>query len=399
MKKKLSNIDTISAGIAQLLPVGELVNRLAKKKFLRVKLGMDPTAPNLHLGHAVVLSKIKQLQDLGHDIVIIIGDFTARIGDPTGKSKTRPSLTKEEIKRNAQTYFEQIGKILDASKLTVRYNSEWLDKLTAADIIKLCASVTLARLIERDDFSKRLKKDQSISFHELLYPIFQGYDSIAIESDIELGGTDQTFNLLMGRHLQAQYGQEPQLVLTMPLLEGLDGSEKMSKSLNNAIGLTEAAGQAYGKLMSISDTLMWRYFSLLCGKTASEISQLQERIAYGSLHPMNLKKNMAHEIIDKFWSKKEADTAEKQFEQLFQKRDYSYATTVQLPNVLHTKIWVVDLCKKLGAITTSSEAKRLIESGAIEVDGKKVIDFKAEVMCVPDITIKIGKHRFYKIVK
>jgi len=380
----------------QVLPEGELEKKLQTGKKLKIKLGMDPTSPDLHLGHAVVLSKLKEFQDAGHDVIFLIGDFTARIGDPTGRSKTRPPLTEEAIKHNTKTYFDQVSKILDSKKITVRYNSELLDPLSAKDIVKLCAKVTLARLTEREDFKNRIETNQPIGFHELLYPLFQGYDSVALEADVELGGTDQTFNLLMGRYLQEQYGQPAQVVMTMPLLEGLDGQQKMSKSLGNTIGLTEPVDQAFGKLMSISDTLMWRYMRVLLRKDQQEITSLQERVTSGAIHPMELKKTMAHDIVAKFWSTSEADAALKQFEAVFQKRDYSQAQEVSLGKIANP-IWIVDLLKALDAIKTSSEAKRLIESNAVLVDENPVTDFKAQITWKSGMTIKVGKHRIYRI--
>jgi len=295
------------------------------------------------------------------------------------------------------TYFEQVGKILDPSKITVRYNSQWLSTLNAADIVHLCAQVTLARLTEREDFAQRIASHQPISVHELLYPLLQGYDSVALQADVELGGTDQTFNLLMGRFLQEQYGQPAQVVITTPLLEGLDGVHKMSKSLGNAIGIAEPASQAFGKLMSMSDQLMWRYFHLLLGVSEHELSIWQERVAAGSTHPMELKKQMAHEVIAKFWSDNEADEAQQQFEDLFQKKDYSKAQEVALPESTAAAIWIVDLLKTLGAVASSSEAKRLLEAGAVHIDGSAVTDFKATITWRSGMTIKVGKHRIYRI--
>ncbi|MDP3889101.1 MAG: tyrosine--tRNA ligase, partial [bacterium] len=315
----------------------------------------------------------------------------------TGRSKTRPPLTKKEIEHNMKTYFDQVGRILDPKKVKVRYNSEWLSELTSADMVQLCAKVTLARLIEREDFAERIKKNESIGFHELLYPLFQAYDSVELAADIELGGTDQTFNLLMGRFLQEQFVQEPQVIVTMPLLEGLDGVQKMSKSLGNAISLNQKADEAFGKLMSISDMLMWRYLALLLHKTPEYITEMQERAAYGSLNPMMLKKEMAHEIITKYWSAKEADAARDTFEALFQKKDYSKAQEVALPMSTANPLWIVDLLKILGAISTSSEAKRLIESNAVQVDENPVNDFKAHITWQSGMTIRVGKHRIYKI--
>lgn len=392
-----NQLNQLKQGAAALLPEADMLKKLKKNIPLRIKLGMDPTAPDLHLGHAVVLGKLKQFQDLGHEVIFIIGDATARIGDPTGKSKTRPPLSEQEIKHNTKTYFEQVGKILDVKKLRVHYNSEWLDKLSVADLVQLCAKVTLARLTEREDFAKRIQDQQPISFHELLYPLFQGYDSVALKADIELGGTDQTFNLIMGRHLQEVYGQEPQVVLTTPLLEGLDGGPKMSKSLGNAIGLTEPADQAFGKLMSISDELMWHYYVTLLAKSEKEIEQLKNDVANGKQHPMQLKKNMAHQVITRFWGAAQADEAQAQFEALFQKKDYSKAQEVVLPANRPELIWIIDLLKDLKAITSSSEGRRLIDAGAVSIDGVIVTDFQHKVACTEGMIIKVGKHRIYKI--
>ena len=394
---KKDALEKITQGTVQVIPIEEMKRKLSKDKPLKIKLGMDPTAPDLHLGHAVVLSKMKDFQDLGHEVIFLIGDFTTKIGDPSGRSKTRPPLSDKEIESNMKTYFEQVGKILDPKKITIKYNSEWLSTLSMADLIKLAAKVTVARLIERDDFAKRLKEQQPINFHELLYPIFQGYDSVALDADVELGGTDQTFNLLMGRFLQEQFGKEPQVVITVPLLEGLDGTQKMSKSLGNAIGLSEPAPEAFGKLMSISDDLVWRYFELLLSKSPAEISEMQEKIAYGSLHPMALKKDMAYQIISKFWSSKEAEQARESFEAVFQKKDYSKAQTVKVPSGTANPIWIVELLKQIGAIKSSSEAKRLIESKAILLDGDAIIDFKTEVAWKPGMVVKVGKHRIYRL--
>jgi tyrosyl-tRNA synthetase len=358
---------------------------------------MDPTAPDLHLGHAVVLRKMKQFQDMGHNVIFLIGDFTARIGDPSGKSKTRPPLTEEQIQENTKTYFEQVGKILDTTKAQIRYNSEWLDKLDFTKLVSLCAKVTVARIIEREDFANRLENNKPIGFHELLYPLMQGYDSVALEADVELGGTDQTFNLLMGRFLQEQYGQKPQSVITTPLLEGLDGVEKMSKSLGNYIGLAEPADQAFGKLMSISDVLMWRYFEILLLKSDQELQQLKDDVASQKTHPMAMKKQMAHEVITTFWSKDEASKAQQQFESVFQKGDLSKAKTVALSGGTKNPIWIVELLKLLNAVQSSSEAKRLIEGGSVAFDNEQIKDFKAEISWKSGMTVKVGKHRIYVI--
>ncbi len=389
--------EKLKHGTVQVIPEDAFKKKLEKKKTLKIKLGMDPTAPDLHLGHAVVLNKMRQFQDLGHTVIFLIGDFTARIGDPTGKSKTRPPLTEDDIKKNAQTYFEQVSKILDPDKTEIRYNSEWLNKLNFADVLKLAGKTTLARLIEREDFQNRLEQNISIGFHELFYPIMQGYDSVVLEADIELGGTDQTFNLLMGRDLQEHYDQEPQVIMTMPLLEGLDGVQKMSKSLGNYVGLWEEPVQVYGKLMSVSDTLMWRYYHLLLDKTEQEITMLQKDVHQEKRHPMKLKKEMAFGIIKRFWSEQEAHKAQGNFEALFQKQDYSQAKEAAILSHISNPIWIVTLLKELKTISSSSEAKRLIQSGAVLVDDKKITDFKAEITCTSGMIVKVGKHRIYKL--
>lgn len=388
-------VEFLSRGTCQVLPEGGLYEKLALNRRLVIKLGMDPTAPDLHLGHAVVLAKMRQFQDLGHAIIFIIGDFTARIGDPSGRSKTRPPLTAEQITANTKTYFEQVSRILDPARMTVRYNSEWLDALSIDQFIKLCGKVTLARIIERDDFANRLAAHQPIGFHELLYPLFQGYDSVVLQADVELGGSDQTFNLLCGRYLQEQFGLPAQIVVTTPLLEGLDGVQKMSKSYGNYVGLAEAPELAYGKLMSISDALMWRYYAILLFRSETEIAAMQEAVAAGNEHPMKLKKALAHGIIARFWSSADADEAQRKFEAVFEQKDYSQATAVAMP--MAATLWIVDLLKHCGATTSSSEARRLIESGAVTVDGEPVQEFKATVSCRDGMTIKVGKHRIYRL--
>jgi tyrosyl-tRNA synthetase len=398
MKKSVDQtLGLLKSGAHAVIPEHELLKKLSSGKRLIVKLGMDPTAPDLHLGHTIVLSKLRQFQDLGHQAILVIGDFTARIGDPTGKSKTRPPLSSEQITHNTKTYFEQAQRVLDPSTLIIRYNSEWLDKLTAQDLVQLCSRVTLAQLIERDDFAKRLAQHESISFHELLYPLFQGYDSVALHADIELGGTDQTFNLLMGRHLQEVYGQEPQVIITTPLLEGINGTHKMSKSLGNYVGLTDSAEQAFGKLMSISDTLMWHYYSTLLNKSEQEVSTLQERVAAGTAHPMELKKILAHNILAQFWSKDEAQQAQKQFEAVFQNKDYSQATPVSLPHETSSPLAIIELLKLVGAVSSSAEARRLIQAGAVKVDGESITDIYTQVAWQSGTQLRVGKHRIYRI--
>lgn len=390
-------IELLSVGTVQLVSAEDLKKKLTKGRPLIVKLGADPTAPDLHLGHAVVLSKLKQFQEFGHQVIFLIGDFTARIGDPTGKSKTRPPLTDEEIAHNTATYFAQVSKILDPKKTIIRFNSEWLEKLSSKDFVTLCAKSTLARVIEREDFSNRIKLHESIGFHELLYPLMQGYDSVALQADVELGGTDQTFNLLMGRFLQEQYKQEPQVIMTTPLLEGLDGVQKMSKSLGNTIGLMESADQAFGKLMSISDRLMWRYMELLLHIPRLTISTFQERVAAGTTHPMELKKQMAQDIVSRFWSSGQAQKAREQFEALFQKKDYSQATPFTLPVGTPNPIWIVDLLKMVGAVESSSQARRLIEAGAVKINETVFTDPKSQIKWQKGMHLKVGKHRIYTI--
>jgi tyrosyl-tRNA synthetase len=384
-------------GTSGIIPEADFIKKLESGESLRIKLGMDPTAPDLHLGHAVVLSKLRQFQDLGHEVIFLIGDFTARIGDPTGKSKTRPPLTEEIIENNMKTYFDQVGRILDVTKLTVSYNSEWLGRLTSSHMVQLCAKLTLARLTEREDFANRIKNQQSVGLHELLYPVFQAYDSVELEADVELGGTDQTFNMLLGRFLQEQYGKKPQVIMTMPLLEGLDGVNKMSKSLGNTIGLTEPADQVYGKLMSISDTLMWRYFELLLGTPPQELEKLKAQVASKTLRAIDTKKLMAHGVVAKFWSQNEAKMAQDSFEALFQKKDYSQAQEIYLPGDTENPVWIVQLIKVLTGIDSSSEVKRLLEAGAISIDGCIFQNFGEKIAWKAGMIVKVGKHRIYKI--
>jgi len=387
----------LKAGAHEIIPENELQQQVARGDTLRIKLGMDPTAPDLHLGHAVVLSKLKLFQDYGHEITFIIGDFTARIGDPSGRSKTRPALSQDEIERNTHTYFDQVSNILDRDRISVRYNSEWLDQLSSADIVHLCSKVTLSRIIEREDFANRLQQQQAIAMHELLYPLMQGYDSVALGSDVEIGGTDQTFNLLMGRFLQEQYDQQPQAIITVPILEGLDGVEKMSKSLGNAVGLTEAPHEAFGKLMSISDELMWRYYAVLLNTPADQIEAMQASVHNGDAHPMELKKQMAHDIIARFWSHESAQAAAQQFQQLFQEQDYSHAETATLPEDAPNPINLVQLLKKLGVAESGSHAKRLIKDGAVTIDGTKITDVTHQVAIADGTIIKVGKHHIFKM--
>lgn len=397
MKPVNDQVSKLTRGTVEVIPVTDFERKLATGRKLVIKLGADPTSPDLHLGHAVVLRKLREFQDLGHEVVFVIGDFTTRIGDPTGRSKTRPPLSDEEIAHNSATYLDQVGKILDISRITVRYNSEWSAPLSSKDWITLCAKFTLARLIEREDFAQRLAQHVSIGFHELLYPILQAYDSVALRADVELGGTDQTFNLLAGRFLQEHMQQEPQVIMTLPLLEGLSGGTKMSKSYGNSVGLSEPADQAFGKLMSISDELMWHYRSILLQESADQIASYKKSIADGTAHPMELKKNMSHDIVATFWGKSAAQEAQHQFEELFQKRHYDEAPSISLPTELANPCWIVDLVKILGNVSSSSEARRLIEAGAVSIDETKNTDVKAYIETKSGMIVKIGKHKMYKI--
>jgi tyrosyl-tRNA synthetase len=390
MKENIEDqIKKICEGTASVIPLKELEKKLLKGVPLNIKLGADPTAPNLHLGHVVVLEKLKDLQILGHQILFLIGDFTGRIGDPTGKSKTRPPLTTEQIEENTKTYISQIGKVLDLSKTKIVYNSHWLDKLTSRDWISLCSKVTLLKIIEREDFSKRVLEKSEIRFHELLYPILQAYDSVFLKADIEIGGTDQTFNLMMGRSLQEEFNQEPQITITMPILEGLDGVQKMSKSLKNDIGLMDHPKDVFGKLMSISDKMMWKYYLLVLRKTESEIELIKK-----SIHPIEAKKNLAYEIIKKYWSEKEATEEKRNFEQIFQENIFENANSFICDQ---NKYNIVDLIVLIDKSLSRTEARRLIESGAVSINKNKILDNKFIYDVVDNDFIKIGKHRIYKI--
>ncbi len=390
-------IDKLQAGAEKLISAEQLQKKLKQNKPLIVKFGMDPTAPDLHLGHAVVLSKLKLLQDAGHKIILIIGDFTARIGDPTGRSKTRPPLNDEDIKTNAKTYLDQVGKILDPQKLTVVYNSQWLDTFTSRDWITLCARVTVAQIIERDDFKKRLQEGIPIHLHEILYPLMQGYDSVELKADLELGGSDQTFNLLMGRTLQEQFGNAPQCILTMPLLEGLDGSAKMSKSYGNTIGLTETPEQAFGKLMSISDTLMWRYYQLLLNKTPNEIAKLQQEVAEQKQHPMDLKKDMAFGVVERFWGHAAALEGKDAFEKLFQKKDMSAAQDIYLPEETPAEMDLIGLLRLLEVSPSNSDARRLIQGGGVSINNQKVLEPSTRINLTEECILRAGKHKFFNL--
>lgn len=390
------SLELIRQGAEEVIPEQALVERLADGQPLRVKAGFDPTAPDLHLGHAVVLGKLRQLQDLGHEITFVVGDFTAMIGDPTGRNVTRRPLTRETITANAQTYQQQVFKILDAQRTRVLFNSAWLEPLGAAGLLRLAAQVTVARMLEREDFSQRYRGGQPIAVHEFMYPLMQGYDSVVLEADLELGGTDQKFNLLMGRQLQQAYGKRPQAILTMPLLEGLDGIKKMSKSLDNYIGITEPPEAMFGKLMSISDTLMWRYLELVVQRTRSDIHRLQAAVAEG-LNPMELKLGLAQDIVARFHGQGQADAARGAFIERFRHRELPD----DLPLVrLHAPqgLMIGAALRDAGLAASTSEALRLIAQGAVRIDGERVTDSKRMVPAGSEHLLQAGKRRAIRIL-
>ena len=386
----------IKRGAEEILLEDELLKKLEQGKPLRIKAGFDPTAPDLHLGHTVLINKLRQFQQLGHEVIFLIGDFTGMIGDPTGKNVTRKPLTKEDVLSNAETYKEQVFKILDPAKTTVAFNSTWMDELGAAGMLKLASRQTVARMMERDDFKKRYAGGQAIAIHEFMYPLVQGWDSVALKSDVELGGTDQKFNLLMGRELQKSEGQRPQTVLMMPLLEGLDGVQKMSKSLNNYIGITDSPTEMFGKIMSISDVLMWRYFDLLSFKPIAEIERYKTEIEQGK-NPRDVKIDLAKELITRFHDEVAAQAAHDEFINRFQKG----AMPDEMPEIELTSengtIAIANLYKDAGLAASTSEAMRMIKQGAAKIDGEKVVDNKLAVQSGTTAVFQIGKRKFAKV--
>jgi tyrosyl-tRNA synthetase len=389
-------LETIKRGCDELLVEAELVDRLKSGRPLRVKAGFDPTAPDLHIGHTVLINKLRQLQDLGHDVVFLIGDFTGMIGDPTGKNTTRPPLTRDEVAANAKTYTAQVFKILDAGKTEIAFNSAWMDKLSSADMIKLAATHTVARMLERDDFGKRYKANQPIAIHEFLYPLVQGYDSVALRADLELGGTDQKFNLLMGRELQKHYGQAPQCILTMPLLEGLDGVNKMSKSLNNYVGITDAPNDMFGKLMSISDTLMWRYIELLSFTPLATVRQWKQEIE-GGRNPRDIKVGFAQELVARFHSQAAADTALADFEARFKQGEIPADIAEVSVSAGADGIAIANLLKESGLTASTSEALRMIAQGGVKLDGEKVADKALKLAAGATVVVQVGKRKFARV--
>lgn len=389
-------MNELGRGAEEILVEAEFTAKLKKGRPLRIKAGFDPTAPDLHLGHTVLINKMRQFQEAGHHVLFLIGDFTGMIGDPTGKSATRPPLTGEQVKQNAATYQEQIFKILDPEKTKIVFNSTWMSQLGSAGLIQLAAKHTVARMLERDDFNKRYKSGQSIAIHEFLYPLVQGYDSVALQADVELGGTDQKFNLLVGRELQRQYGQEQQIVMTMPLLEGLDGVNKMSKSLGNYIGITDAPNDMFGKIMSISDELMWRYFELLSFRPLSELKRFKQDVEQGA-NPRDLKFLLAEELIERFHHKAAAIGAREDFVARFQKG----AMPDEMPEITLTTeasgISVANLLKDAGLVGSTSEALRMIQQGAVKIDGEKVEDRNLLINKGSFAVFQVGKRKFAKV--
>jgi len=394
-------LEILKRGVEEIIPEKGLEKKLNKNKPLIIKAGFDPTAPDLHLGHTVLINKLKQFQDLGHQVVFLIGDFTGMIGDPSGVSETRPILTVEQLKKNSETYQEQIFKILDKKKTKIEFNSSWFKKMTSAELINLSSKMTVARMLERDDFSKRYKGNKPISIHEFIYPLVQGYDSFELKSDVELGGTDQKFNLLVGRDIQKSFGMEEQIIMTLPILEGTDGVKKMSKSLDNYIGLQESPNEMFGKIMSISDDLMWRYFNLLSFKTSIEIKEIKKKTEQG-LNPMEAKKMLAAEIVTRFHGEEKALLAEKEFTNRFSKgNDPAEIKLIKL-SMKASSISIVDLLSndELGdhkLCKSKSEARRMIAQGAVKIDGNKILDDTISVQNPSENTYQVGKLKHLKI--
>jgi tyrosyl-tRNA synthetase len=385
----------IRRGAVEILHEEELLGKLERQAPLRIKAGFDPTAPDLHIGHTVLIQKMKQFQDLGHEVIFLIGDFTGMIGDPSGRSETRRQLSRAEVFKNAETYKQQIFKILDPQKTLIEFNSRWMEKMDAASLIELSAKYTVARMLEREDFKQRYRRQQSIGIHEFLYPLIQGYDSVVLRADVELGGTDQRFNLLIGRELQREYGQEPQVILTMPLLEGTDGINKMSKSLNNYIGINEPPEEIFGKVMSVSDELMWRYAELLSEKDLDEVERSRSQVAEGKTHPMDYKKSLAHEIVSRYHGENAADAAREYFEARHQRR--SVPKNIRRRFSPPERIWICQLLLDLEFARSKGEAKRLIAQGAVRVDGTTLKEVDFEFRGKLHKLIEVGKTRIAEV--
>ena len=393
-------LDLIQRGTEEIIPFEELEIKIKKSIEtgipLNVKLGADPSRPDLHLGHTVVLKKLRHFQDLGHQAILIIGDFTGMIGDPTGRSKTRPPLTLEETREFGKTYFEQASKVIDGTKAKILYNSDWLAKMTFEDVIKLASKYTIARMLERDDFEKRYKSGEPISIHELLYPLAQAMDSVAIKADVELGGTDQKFNLLVGRDIQREYGQEPQVILTMPILPGTDGVEKMSKTFDNYIGISEPPDEIYGKTMSIPDTLIYKYFELVTNVSKEELNLIKQQISDPSINPRDLKRKLARTIVGQYYSAEAALQAEENFDKIFVRKETpDDVTDVFVDKEITSNI--ISLLRNVGAAPSNSEARRLIEQGGVSINGEKILDVNSPIQIKNESILKVGKRKFYRI--
>lgn len=398
------DLEFLTRGSEEILPLDEFEKKLEKSakdnKPLIVKAGFDPTAPDIHLGHTVLLRKMRHFQQLGHDVVFLIGDFTGMIGDPTGKSETRKRLTRDEVLENAETYKKQVFKILDPEKTRIVFNSEWCGGMDFAGVLDLTARYTVARMMERDDFTKRYRSGQSISIIEFMYPLIQGYDSVALKADIELGGTDQKFNLLVGRDLQREYGQEPQVIMTMPLLEGLDGVQKMSKSLDNYIGIDEAPREIFGKTMSISDELMFRYYELVTDVPMEEVARMKNEVKEGTLHPRDVKVRLAKEICAQFYDMETANEAKMEFNRIFVKKDIPDDMPeyrIQHDDLTDGKVWIVKLLVQGGLAKSNGEGRRLVQGGGVSIDGEKVDDADYEFIPKDEQVVKVGKRRFLRV--
>ncbi len=403
MKSVSEQMAVIRRGAVEILVESELEEKLARSiesgKPLRIKAGFDPTAPDLHVGHTVLIQKLKQFQDLGHQVIFLIGDFTGMIGDPTGKNETRKPLTREQVLENAETYREQVFKILDPDKTEIAFNSTWMGKMSSSEMITLASRYTVARMLERDDFHKRFTSRQPIAIHEFLYPLVQGYDSVALEADVELGGTDQKFNLLVGRELQKQVGQRPQTVLTMPLLEGLDGVNKMSKSLGNYIGITEPPKEIYGKAMSISDELMVRYYELLSDVDLATLERVRRGVAgeEGGMHPMEAKKALAHELVARFHGRAAADRAAEEFIQQFRQKEIP-DDIPEIAAAAGDKVWICKLLVDAGLVSSNGEARRMVKQGGVRIDGEKISDANLEIGLDAPLVLQVGKRRFARVI-
>ncbi len=403
MMKPEEQFEYLKKGCVEIIREEELLEKLERayknKRPLKVKAGFDPTAPDIHLGHTVILRKMKHFQDLGHTVIFLIGDFTGLIGDPSGRSSTRKPMTEEEILSNAETYKAQIFKILDPEKTVIDFNSRWLSKFSPIDFIKLLSKYTVARILERDDFEKRMKNGIPVFMHEIIYPLFQGYDSIALEADVELGGTDQKFNLLVGRELQKEYGQEPQVIMTLPLLEGIDGKEKMSKSLGNYIGINENPNEIFGKIMSISDELMFKYYELLTDIPMKEIEKMRESALSGAVNPKDLKEELGYLIVKDFWREEKAKLAKEEFEKVFSKGELPEEIEEVL--VEGDLVNIVELIFQKGILPSKGEVKRLIKGGGLYLDGERIDDigYSVDFRKKEGYILKIGKRKFYRLIK